>query len=87
MSLILETSPSPTASWSELADRLGPTSPELARLAPAERLVASYLRHGLTNREIAAALGKAEATVKNQVSACLRKLAVPTRGRLIALLR
>jgi DNA-binding NarL/FixJ family response regulator len=32
-------------------------------------------------------LGKSPATVKNQVAACLRKLGVPTRTRLIALLR
>jgi len=42
---------------------------------------------GLTNREIASRLGKSEFTVKNQVSAILRKLGLPTRGRLIALLR
>jgi len=47
----------------------------------------NYLGQGLTNREIAAALGKSVATVKNQVSSCLHKLAIPTRGRLIAALR
>ncbi len=87
MSLILESSPPPTASWAELAAGLDQSVPLLAALAPAERMVASCLRRGLTNREIAVALGKSEATVKNQVSACLRKLAVPNRGRLIALLR
>ena len=57
------------------------------KLSPAERVVAAHITEGLSNREIAAALGKSEATVKNQVSAVLHKLAVPTRARLIALLR
>ncbi len=56
-------------------------------LSPAERVVAAHLAEGLSNREIAVALGKSEATIKNQVSACLSKCGVPTRMRLIALLR
>jgi DNA-binding NarL/FixJ family response regulator len=45
------------------------------------------LLQGLSNKEIAAALGKAEATVKHQVSSILVKHAVPSRARLIARLR
>ena len=45
------------------------------------------LKHGFSNKEIAAVLGKSSATVKNQVAALLRKVGVPTRSRLIARLR
>lgn len=84
-----ETTAWPTLSWAELAAAL-PQSPEihlrLAPLSPAERLVAVHLAQGLSNREIATALGKSEATVKHQVSACLHKLGASTRARLIAAL-
>jgi DNA-binding NarL/FixJ family response regulator len=59
----------------------------LDELTPAERRVLVYLCAGYSNKEIASALGRAEATVKHQVSACLRKLGVPSRARLIAALR
>ncbi len=85
--MIAEHSPSPTASWVEISAGLGSFGPRLAQFSPAERVVARYLSEGLSNREIAALLGKSEATVKNQVSACLRKCGVPTRSRLIAMLR
>lgn len=58
-----------------------------ALLTPAERAVVAGVRQGLTNREIATHLGKSEFTVKNQVSTILRKVGLPTRGRLIACLR
>ena len=61
--------------------------PQLGGLSPAERAVAIQLKLGLSNREIAVVLGKSECTVKNQVSAVLGKCGVPTRARLIALLR
>lgn len=61
--------------------------PALTRLSPAEQVVLFQLRQGLSNREIAWALGKSECTVKNQISAILGKYGVPTRGRMIALLR
>lgn len=56
-------------------------------LTRAEADVVVHPCEGLTNREIAAQLGKSEFTVKNQVSGILRKLGLPTRARLIALLR
>lgn len=53
-----------------------PTSEEplLAVLTATERAVAEYVALGATNSEIAAALHLAEGTVKNHVSALLRKL-------------
>lgn len=78
---------SPTVTWRELAAGITATGPDLARLSPAERVVAAHVCQGLSNREIAALLGKSERTVKNQVSAVLAKCGVPTRARLIALLR
>jgi DNA-binding NarL/FixJ family response regulator len=84
--MILETI-SATETWGEFSARLPATLPHLKQLSPAERLVAVHLAEGLSNHEIAVALGKSQATVKNQVSAILHKLAVPTRARLIARLR
>ena len=77
----------PTAGWRELAAGVEVGGADLTRLSPAERIVAAFVCQGLSNREIAAALGKSERTVKNQVSAILAKCGVPTRARLIALLR
>jgi DNA-binding NarL/FixJ family response regulator len=87
MSRVLEVYPDPTASWAQVSAGLGPMCPLLTRLSWAEQVVAAHLAQGLSNREIAATLGKSEATVKNQVSACLRKCGVKTRARLMALLR
>ncbi len=56
-------------------------------LTHAERAVLSYLCAGYSNKEIAAFLGKAEPTVKHQVSACLRKFGLSSRMRLMAALR
>ena len=75
-----------TATWRELAAEFALTPFESGRLSPAEEVVCAHLRQGLSNREIATALGKSERTVKNQVSAILGKYDVPTRARLIALL-
>lgn len=58
----------------------------LAQLSPAERLVAIHAAQGLSNKEIAAALGRAEATIKHQLSAALRQLGVQSRCQLIVLL-
>jgi DNA-binding NarL/FixJ family response regulator len=56
-------------------------------LTPAEERVLSYLCAGYSNKEIARFLGKAEPTVKHQVSACLRKFGLSSRMRLMAALR
>ena len=87
MSRILEVYPDATASWTAVSAGLGSPESLVFRLSPAERVVVHYLAQGLSNREIATALGKSEATVKHQVSACLRKCGVRTRSRLIAMLR
>lgn len=55
-------------------------------ITAAERAVLQLLRAGCSNKEIAQALGKAEPTVKHQVSACLQKMGQPSRARLIAAL-
>jgi two-component system nitrate/nitrite response regulator NarL len=55
-----------------------------ALLSPAEQDVLSHLLAGLSNKEIASALNKAEPTVKHQVSSILRKFRQPSRARLIA---
>lgn len=61
--------------------------PAAADLTRAECVVLQLLLDGLANKEIAAALNKAEPTVKHQVSSILRKHRVPSQARLIALLR
>ncbi|MBX3737839.1 MAG: helix-turn-helix transcriptional regulator [Candidatus Didemnitutus sp.] len=66
--------------------QLGETCPAVA-LTPAEQRVLHFVQLGLSNKEIASALGRAEHTIKNQVAACLRKFGVPSRARLMALLR
>ena len=76
-----------TMSWREFCAWPEAPPPPLDVLSPAEQVVLLHLRHGLTNREIARALGKSERTVKNQVSAILGKCNVPTRMRLLASLR
>jgi DNA-binding NarL/FixJ family response regulator len=56
-------------------------------LTPAEHDVLTHLLAGLSNKEIASALNKAEPTVKHQVSSILHKHRVPSRARLLAILR
>ncbi len=56
-------------------------------LTPAEQDVLTHLLSGFSNKEIASALNKAEPTVKHQVSSILHKHRVPSRARLIAMLR
>ena len=53
-----------------------------AGLTPTEKTVAELVGQGLSNREIAAELHLAEGTVKNHISALLRKTQVPDRTRL-----
>jgi len=66
-----------------------PVSPPPTRepITPAEQHVLSYVCAGYSNKEIATFLGKAEPTVKHQVSACLRKFNLTSRTRLMAALR
>lgn len=67
------------------APRTGPLPAEvepLAVLTRAERAVAERVARGMTNPEIAADLIVAEGTVKNHVSALLRKLDQPHRTAL-----
>lgn len=59
----------------------------LEQLTPTERRVASLISRGWNNREIAGDLVLAEGTVKNHVSAVMRKLLVHDRTRLALLLR
>jgi len=58
-----------------------------APLTAAEQQVLAYVCAGYSNKEIASLLGKAEPTVKHQVSACLRKFGLSSRMRLMAALR
>lgn len=53
-------------------------------LTAAERGVLPLLVAGCSNKEIAAALGKSEPTVKHQVSSILDKAAVHSRTQLVA---
>ncbi len=64
-----------------------PPARALEPLTPAEQHVLAYVCAGYSNKEIASLLGKAEPTVKHQVSACLRKFGLSTRTRLMAALR
>ena len=57
----------------------GDGPPALALLTPTEREVAAMVAEGLTNQEIAARMVLAEGTVKNHVSALLRKLRAADR--------
>jgi DNA-binding CsgD family transcriptional regulator len=61
--------------------------PAIARLSPREREVALLVGQGCSNEEVAHRLGKSVLTVKKQLRSVYGKLDLPTRGRLIALLR
>jgi DNA-binding NarL/FixJ family response regulator len=53
-------------------------------VTPAEQRVLAYVCAGYSNKDIAQFLGKSEATVKNQISACVRKFGLSSRTRLMA---
>ena len=59
------------------------TKPPLAprhALTPAQCRLAEHLASGLTNRQIALALGRSEKTVRNQVTALYARLGVRNRA-------
>jgi DNA-binding NarL/FixJ family response regulator len=58
----------------------------LSQLSPAERIVAGQVALGLSNKEIASALGRSQATIKHQLAAAMRRLGVQSRCQLIVLL-
>ena len=66
----------------------GAVEPEaVVKLTPAEAEIVAHAARGLSNKEIAAALGKAEATVKGHLTRVYRKLGVKSRLQLILLFR
>ena len=50
---------------------------------PAERVVVGLVCEGMSNKEIAAALDRAEPTIKHQLSTAMQKLGVQSRCQLI----
>jgi DNA-binding NarL/FixJ family response regulator len=57
-------------------------SPTPAVLSPRERQIAGAVSQGLSNRDIAAALGITEQTVKNHLTAIFTKMKVTSRLQL-----
>jgi DNA-binding NarL/FixJ family response regulator len=57
--------------------------PDGEEFTAAEAQVAWLLLTGMSNKEIAQRLGKAEPTIKNQVASVLRKSGQPSRCRYI----
>ena len=58
--------------------------PVLGSLSPQERVVASHLAEGMTNRPIDESMGLAEKTVKNYVSSLLNKMGMDRRSEAAA---
>jgi len=79
------TDPAASAQASDFWPAKGGSCPAVV-LTPAERRVLALVQQGLSNKEIASALNRAEPTVKNQIAVCLKKFGVPSRHRLIVLL-
>jgi DNA-binding CsgD family transcriptional regulator len=59
----------------------------LTRLSPRERELALMVSEGKSNQEIADALGRRLNTVKSELHSVFTKLEIPSRARLMALLR
>lgn len=59
----------------------------VVKLSPAEVAAVAGVARGLSNKEIAAELGKSSATVKNQLAGVFRKLGVRSRIRLMVMFR
>ncbi len=72
--------PDTTATWTPPGRPIRPPT-------PAERRVLDLLLEGRSNKEIEIRLNCAPSTVKHHVRRLLRKHQVPTRARLIAVLR
>ena len=62
-------------------------SDELQALTPSEYAVLEQLACGLSNKNIALALGKKEKTVRNQVSSIFSKVGISTRAEVIVYAR
>lgn len=71
----------PATGLSDAAQRL------LWTVSPSEREIALLICEGASNAEIARRLSKSLLTIKKQVTSLLAKLGVPSRARLMALLR
>lgn len=63
-----------------------PVAPEPRRFSAREREIIDYVCLGLTNAEIATAIGTSPNTVKNQIASVLRKAEVANRTELVATL-
>ena len=59
----------------------------LARLSGREREVARLTCRGLSNKQIAAEMGRSLSTIKKQLGSIFEKLGVSSRAKLHALLR
>lgn len=59
----------------------------LVRLTAREQKLVKLVSDGQSNQEIAEALGRSLNTVKSELHAVFRKLGIPSRARLMALLR
>lgn len=59
----------------------------MVKLNPVECEIVALVARGLSNREIAARLGKAEGTVKNRLSQVYHKLGITRRVRLMMMFR
>jgi DNA-binding NarL/FixJ family response regulator len=57
--------------------------PLFAPFTPREREVLDHIAEGMTNRQVADALGISEQTVKNHVSSILRKLSLNDRTQAV----
>lgn len=57
--------------------------PGLSTLTRAEQEVIAQLVHGLSNKDIALALGKSASTIKNQIGALLKKTRCKSRLQLV----
>lgn len=59
----------------------------LTRLTPREQALVKLVCEGQSNQEIADAVGRAVNTVKSELHSIFKKLGIPSRARLMALLR